>query len=64
MIKVGFAFSSELNILYGVLQGSMLGPHLFNIDICDLFFIDTSSILQTLLMVPVFMNVVNTVMNR
>ena len=39
-IKVGFSFSSELDISDGVRQGSFFGPLLFNIDICDLFFIN------------------------
>ena len=36
--KVGFSFSTYLDIVYGALQGTLFGPLLFNIDLCDLFF--------------------------
>ena len=42
-IKVGSSFSSELDISYSVPQGSILGLLLFNIDICNLFFVDITS---------------------
>ena len=36
-VKINNSFSNWTNILYGVPKGSILGPLLFNIFLCDLF---------------------------
>ena len=36
-IKINKTFSNWANILHGIPQGSMLGPLVFNVFLCDLF---------------------------
>ena len=38
MIKLGQSKSTFLSIIKGVNQGSILGPLLFNIFLCDIFY--------------------------
>ena len=56
--KVGSSFSDFLDILHGIPQYPILGPLLFNINLCDLFLSESGSEFPTLQMIPLLMNVV------
>ena len=58
-LKWVFSFSSELDIFYGVLQGCLLGPLLFNTDICNFFLSTSFPTLQIMLMTPLLANVID-----
>ena len=57
--KINNSYSSWSKTRFGVSQGSILEPLLFNIFLCDLFFLYTTLVLQTILMIIFLVPLIN-----